>query len=184
MIPEISDTAYIFDFDDTLIYTSAKIIVRNKDNNSIIRTLSTKIYNNLNNRSLPNNEYYDYSEFNDTNLLMHEKSTNCLNILKALLKCKYNCFILTSREHPIDIFQYLYKKKIVIPGEHIICTNQEGTHYTGSDGERKLQAIIDLYNKGFRNFHIWEDSEEFKHNMEIITEKVYDINLFFHNVNI
>ena len=73
---------YIFDLDDTLFKTTAKVIVRKKNN--IIRKLSNAEYSTY---QLQDHEYYDFSEFKDANLF-NETATpihETHKILKAQL---------------------------------------------------------------------------------------------------
>ena len=87
---------FIFDLDDTLFKTTAKVIVRKKNN--IIRKLSNAEYSNY---QLQDHEYYDFSEFKDANLF-NETATpihKTHKILKAQLikESDVSVIIVTAR---------------------------------------------------------------------------------------
>ena len=65
---------FIFDLDDTLFKTTAKVIVRKKNN--IMRKLSNAEYSNY---QLQDHEYYDFSEFKDANINYNGDLTNNKN---------------------------------------------------------------------------------------------------------
>ena len=87
---------FIFDLDDTLFTTTAKVIVRKK--NKIIRRLSNAEYSNY---KLLDHEQYDFNEFKDANLF-HETAIpidRTLEILKEQLikESNVNVIIVTAR---------------------------------------------------------------------------------------
>ena len=72
----------IFDLDDTLFKTSAKVLV--KKNNSVSKKLSNKEYNEY---TLDKDEEYDYKEFSDASLFnkTSQPIEQTIGLLKTLL---------------------------------------------------------------------------------------------------
>lgn len=173
--------AYIFDFDDTLIFTTAKIYVRKISDNSVVKSYSTIEYNNLENPELDEEHYYDYSEFKALQLLKNEKPTPFLEMFGAMVRAGYDCYILTSRQIPADIEMYLIYHSIPVNPNNIICTNCKSSEFTGADHDKKAQAIIKLHNKfGYTDFHIWEDSYVYQKGM--LSAESSDISIHLHDV--
>lgn len=176
-------TAYIFDFDDTLIFTTAKILVRNKITNNIIKTLFTAEFNNAE-YTLKDSEIFDFSEFSNDDIVQNEQPTPIISIFKSLYNAGYECFIVSNRQNPQSIFKFLIGEGIInFPSDRIICTNAANSKYAELPDEKcKLNVLIDLYNDGYRSFHIWEDSELIRTSMELIVEHAYDVNIYFHDI--
>lgn len=180
----MNKTAYIFDFDDTLIYTSSLIYVRHKDTGEYRFILPTKAFN-AGEYILKDDEYFDFDEFTDLSILSNEQTTPIFEIFKACIKAGYDCFILTNRQFKQHIRQFLGEHSVTLPDERIICTNAADSKYLKSettDPMRKLAAISDLYDQGYTNFNIWEDSITMRDSIELMCEKAYDVNITFHNV--
>ena len=74
---------FIFDLDDTLFKTNAKVIVRKE--NEIVRKLSNAEYSRY---KLQANERYDFKEFEDSNLF--NRTATPIDITLEILKDKLN----------------------------------------------------------------------------------------------
>lgn len=180
---KLDKSAYIFDFDDTLIHTTANVLIKDKNTGNIIRRLTTAEFNNSTD-TLNDNEEYDFSEFTSETILQNEQPTDILKILKAMLSAGYDCFIVTNRQQQMPIYLYLISEGVItMPKNRIICTNEPGSKYAAqetSDEMRKLDVLIDLYNEGYRQFNVWEDSEKMRDAMLMILEHAYDTDIMFH----
>ena len=62
-----SSTLHVFDVDDTLVHSNAKIHVKNKKSETVNK-LTTSEYNN---HKLPADHYYDYHEFRSSKVFSH-----------------------------------------------------------------------------------------------------------------
>ena len=100
---------YIFDFDDTLFETDAKIYVIEPKTNKIIRCLSTYDYSKLENEVdfyRANGYKFDYSETGNSKTLKSAiPIIKYINYLKLLKKRNKDIVILTCRQ----FIQYIFK---------------------------------------------------------------------------
>ena len=173
---------YVFDLDDTLIHTSAKIIIRNSKN-KIIRRIPTSEYNAEQDKSvfLHDGDYFDFSEFNSYDILKNERPTDTFKIMRKRLKEGHNICILTSREDPDMIRTWLYKVHGIDITRNIgvFCTSQKDYPFTGTDAEKKRKTLDFLcYGFGESRFHVYEDSPAMMEEMGMAVEhnpKIYYI---------
>lgn len=140
---------YIFDFDDTLFETDAKIYVIEPKTNKIIRCLSTYDYSKLENEVdfyRANGYKFDYSETGNSKTLKSAiPIIKYINYLKLLKKRNKDIAILTCRSvHPIYIQRCIKKHtNIKIPIKNIICVNHELTY-------KKIKKKVFEYDMGFK----------------------------------
>ena len=140
---------YIFDFDDTLFQTDARVHIIDPINNQIIRSLTTYDYSKLENEVdfYKLNEYiFDYSEIADRKTLKNAiPISKYINYLELLNERKKDIAILTSRAvHPIYIQRCIKKHtNIKIPLNNIICVNHELTY-------KKIKKNLLDFNMGFK----------------------------------
>jgi hypothetical protein len=89
----------VFDFDDTLVQTSCKILVIDKNTNEVKREITPAEFGNQQkypHAKLKNNEEYDYSEF--THILDPKEISWTIDILKKILQSESSdAIILTAR---------------------------------------------------------------------------------------
>jgi len=64
-----SSTLHVFDVDDTLVHSNAKVHVKNAEGRTV-QKLSTSEYNN---HKLPHDHHYDYHEFRSSKVFSHSK---------------------------------------------------------------------------------------------------------------
>lgn len=153
---------YVFDLDDTLIKTTANIIVRSKDN-ELVRKIPTQIYNAEDDKKvfLSDGEHFDFEEFNSLELLAAEKTTELFELFKQLLEENHPVAIITSRENYDLIDEWLKIKGISDkPNLMIYCTFSKGFPFTGTDSERKRQVLeymSEAYD--FNEFIVYDDAE-------------------------
>lgn len=158
-------SAYIFDLDDTLIKTSAVIIIRNRNTGEELRRIPTSEYNSVENHSVfltdTETEMFDFSEFNNPDLLSNEQVSGYFENFKQVLTDGEDVYIITSREHTEHIRIWLSKHLDVIPENlKIFCTSYDGYPFTGTDAQKKrktLKCLVEQF--GYNRFHIWDDSD-------------------------
>lgn len=140
---------YIFDFDDTLFQTDARVHIIDPSTNKIIRSLTTYDYSKLEDEIdfYKLNEYiFDYSETGNPKTLKNAiPISKYVRYLKLLNKRNKDIAILTSRAfHPIHIQRCIKKHtNIKIPLNNIICVNHKLTY-------KKIKKKVLEYDMGFK----------------------------------
>jgi len=142
--------AYVFDFDDVLVKTSAMIHV--KCGTATIKKLSSKEYISY---ELKQDEYYDFFEFHDPIFIEtaaeHIMFNTLVNINNAIQKGTSSSlvFILTARETTVKLAIHLFLTSrgiSCIPLEHILIV---GDNKELSIADSKKIELENLLNKGY-----------------------------------
>ena len=140
---------YIFDFDDTLFQTDARVHIIDPATSEIVRSLTTYDYSKFEDEVdfyKLNGYIFDYSETANPKTLKDAiPISKYILYLKLLKKRNKDIAILTSRAvHPIYIQRCIKKQtNIKIPLNNIICVNHELTY-------KKIKRKILEYNMGFK----------------------------------
>ena len=182
---------WIFDFDDTLFKTSAKVYVRDKLTNLVLDSFTTsqiaenkKLYNYY----LKNSCIMDFSELGDNSsltkkFLFNSKkiNSNCIKI-KKLYNSKKKIGILTSRSTNPKLLQdtIKYHLNILIPLNYIIAVNNKkcynlikNTNKIFKNKNRKKEGLYYFYRKGYKNITFYDDD---KSNLNVAMELQKDLN--------
>ena len=154
---------HVFDIDDTLLKTAAKIKVMKGDKH--VDSLSSSQYND---HKLPRGHHYDFSEFHSAETFSKgEPVDKMMNKLKAIhknVKAKPNSKVIlatarpdldskegvlnTFRKHGVDIDNIHIHRSGNLPGE-------------GSVAEKKAQTIHNELNKGkYTHATLYDDNKE------------------------
>lgn len=149
------DQMSIFDIDDTLVVTAAKIKVYDlQDNNEY--SLTPSEYNNYERKA---HHHVDFSQFDDRDLLLNGQPIEwVLNILKKTMNKEKAVGIITARQDKQIIIDFLKKHGVKINPDFVFAVNDPKTKYKGSNAERKKQAFKDLIEMGFKNFKFFDDN--------------------------
>jgi len=153
--------AYIFDFDDTLVKTDAKVHVYKGDKK--VRSLTPEEFNTY--KQEPG-ERYDMSDFTDPRIIdkarkykMWPALENISNAVK-MGRSTSDVYILTARspKAQLPIHNFLTRQGINVPIENVICVghDDEGEHDIAADKERELKKLKDTYHE----IMFFDDSEE------------------------
>lgn len=171
-----SNRIILFDIDDTLIHTTAQIIVNKKG--KFFKKISNSEYNEY---KLGRDEEFDYSEFNDPNILDKENFTKYWQTLKREYHKGTHIGIITARSDTDMIYNFFKRKGIEIKKDLIFAVGDPKQKLNGSIAERKSIIISKLAWLGYRIFIFFDDNEsnlknakqlENKYNIKIITKKV------------
>ena len=171
-----SNKIILFDLDDTIIHTTAEIMIMKGD--KLIRHISNTEFNNY---TLKPGESYNFGEFDDPNILAKEEFTPYWNTLKREYNKGTHIGILTARGDCKMIKQFFDSKGIRIKDELIIAINDPSLGLTGTIQERKAEAIKILADGGYSLFIFFDDNEpnlqaakklERQYNIKVQTVKV------------
>lgn len=144
----------LFDVDDTLIHTTACILVKKKG--KYVKKLTNKEYNNY---KLNPGEEFDFKEFDDYKLLDNEQLTPYFETLKREYNKGTHIGIITARGNCKMIKVFLLKKGIDIKDNLIFATDDPGLCLHGTIQERKAEVISILYKRGYKKFIFFDDNE-------------------------
>lgn len=149
-----SNKLLVFDVDDTLIHTSANILV-NK-NGKHIKTIPNKEFNTY---KLKPGEEFDFSEFDDPNILSNEVFTPYWNTLKREYYKGTHISIITARSDATMIRNFFLKNGIDIKQSLIFAINDPKLHLRGTVQEKKSQIIKMLSKLGYETIVFFDDDE-------------------------
>lgn len=150
----VSNKIILFDLDDTIIHTTAEIMIMKND--KLVRRISNSEFNNY---TLKDGETFDFGEFDDPNILANEKFTKYWDTLKREYRKGTHIGILTARSNAAMIRRFFISKGIKIKDELIIAINDPKLGLTGTIQERKAEAIKILANAGYDLFIFFDDNE-------------------------
>jgi hypothetical protein len=85
--------AFIFDFDDTLAFTDAKVKIVNSQN-EILETLTPQEFNDA---KLKDGQRFDFSDFNKSSFILNGKPTKLMDLARDVFSEGHSVFILTAR---------------------------------------------------------------------------------------
>lgn len=149
-----SDKLLIFDVDDTLIHTSAKIWVMKGGKR--VKTLTNSEYNDY---KLEQGEEFDYREFNDPKILNKETFTKYWSTLKHEYRDGTHISILTARNDADMVRRFFLRNGIDIKAELVFAVGDPRLGLTGSVQEKKAKVIRDLVALGYRTLVFFDDNE-------------------------
>ena len=149
-----SNKIILFDLDDTIINTTAEIMVI-KDGKCIKRLSNSE----FNNYTLKRGESFDFGEFDDPNILAGETFTKYWETLKREYKKGTHIGILTARSNSNMIKQFFLHNGIRIKDELVIAINDASLGLKGTIQQRKAEAIGILAAAGYDLFIFFDDNE-------------------------
>ena len=150
-------TCFVFDFDDTLVVTDARIkIYRNK---AFLRALTPKEFNVY---KLKKGEVYDFREFDDREHILNAKKYKMWPTLKKVNNSIKEgkpafIYILTARGNVTKayIYEFLKRNGIEIDMHHILTVGDH--HPTSSVSVEKHQALTKLVSEYSKVFFFDDD---------------------------
>lgn len=148
-------TICIFDLDDTLVKTGAKIKVYEKDTGDLLHSLTPQQYNDFDNSC---GHVLDFNDFDDLQVLL--KGSLMISNIKILLELSksYSIGIITARSHIDSVLEFVYENKLPIEKHLIFAVNDERSSFFGNVAERKKQAFERLIKIGYNNFIYYDDN--------------------------
>lgn len=164
-----SNRIMLFDLDDTLIHTTAEILLV-KDG-KFIRKISNTEFNDY---VLKPGESFDFAEFDDPKILASSKFTKYWNTLKREYRKGTHIGILTARSNCDMIKNFLLNNGIRIKDELVMAINDPKLGLSGTIQQKKAEAIKILANAGYNTFIFFDDNEGNLQSAKKL-EKEYDI---------
>ena len=114
--------AFVFDFDDTLAFTDACVLVLGE--NSSFRRLTPAEFNRY---ELQSGERFDFSQFKNPEFILNGKPTTLIEFVATVFTEGHPVFILTARSDSVTnaIQQFLRTFSITATAVHCVGKNTE-----------------------------------------------------------
>jgi len=161
----------IFDLDDTLIHSDAKIKVYDSSNNEILTSLTPSQFNyHVKGQS----QYFSFDDFECEKILGRSRLyPNTYRSLKRYYKNGVPISIITARSNEKIILDFFKTRSVKLRPSLVYGIHNHRHPFTGSVSQRKKQAIQDLIRKGYNNFIYYDDNtENLEAAAELASEKI------------
>ena len=134
--------ALVFDFDDTLAFTDAKVHVRNEVRR-LVTSLTPKEFNEF---TLHPKQVLDFSDFDKASFILNSKPTKLIDLVKDVFSEGHSVIILTARNDCVasSIAEFLALHNVT--AKEILCVG--GWSLDIAKAKRKvLLSIIENFDK-------------------------------------
>jgi len=163
-----SNKIILFDIDDTLIKSNAKIYVLNEQN-QIIKKLTPAEYNTY---VRNDGEHFSYDEFDNEHILNEAKLTKFWDIMTEAYNSGFNVGIVTAREDKEMLIRFFLSRGVDINRYLIFPVGGNDCKFKGSIQDRKRQVIEHLSARGYQNFVFYDDNENNLREVEKMQHKI------------
>ena len=133
--------AFVFDFDDTLAFTDACVLVL--DNDDSWRKLTPSQFNLY---ELQEGERFDFSQFRNPEYILNGKPTRLVSLAKQVYKEGHDLFILTARTDSVAGAIQEFLSQFSINATAVHCVGDAGSDIAKSK-RKVLLTIIESYDK-------------------------------------
>lgn len=152
------DRLIIFDLDDTLIKTDAKIKVLNHRTKKIICELTPEQFNRFEHGP---HHVLNFDDFDSPEILREGKFIHSIfSKLKYYYKKGVPVSIVTARSSSELVREFFLENGIDIHQDLVIAINDPIYGYAGSISERKQKAITELIDAGYTDLVFFDDNED------------------------
>ena len=147
----------VFDLDDTLVISAAKIKVCNKKTGECY-SLTPEEFNSY---EKGDDEELDFDEFKSLEIMKAGKLIDYyLKIFKEAYKSKLAVGIVTARDDRTMIWKWLREHVGYRIDEDLIFAVNDPVHkFKGSISDRKKQAFVSLIELGYTDFQFYDDDD-------------------------
>jgi len=154
----VSNTLAVFDLDDTLIISSAKIQVLDVKTGKTIKSLTPAEFNFF----TPNSKHtLSFSEFEDFDILKQASFiTHVLEELQKFYNSGVHVAIVTARSNSKMIRDFFLHNGIDIHPDLVIAVNDPKQNLKGNIAERKKEALHRLVEDGYRDLIFFDDNDD------------------------
>ena len=149
----------VFDLDDTIVVTPARIWVKDKLTGEDF-SLTPEEFNTFQKKP---NQILSFDEFQSLEIMKAGKLINYyFKILKEAYRLKIAVGIVTARDNHKMIYSWLKDHlKTPIDGDLIYAVNDDRHHsFKGDIAERKKQAFREIIEQGFDDLQFYDDDVE------------------------
>lgn len=152
----MSKRIIVYDLDDTLIRSSAKIKIYDAETNEVVSSMTPSEFNyHVKNQS----HYLSFEEFNCEKILGNASIIpRTFRSLKRYISKGVPVSIVTARESKKMVMDFFRSKGVFIFPSLVFAVHDSKASFHGSIAERKKQAISLLIAKGYNDIVMYEDN--------------------------
>lgn len=152
------DKIIIFDLDDTLVKTDAKVKILDRKTHNVLCELNAQEFNEFEKQDWHS---VNYDQFDCPEILKQGKIIHYVfEILKEAYRNKIPVAILTARGDSKLVRDFFLSQDIDIHPELVIAINDPSFIFNGTIPERKMKAIEKFIDMGFKNLVFFDDHED------------------------
>ncbi len=153
-----TDKMVIFDLDDTLVKTDARIKILDSKTQRVIKELTPEQFNHFVKKK---HHVLNYDDFDSPDLLRRGNMINeIFHLLKSTYAKKIPVAILTARSDSQMVRDFFLNCGIDIHPDLVIAINDPQFKHKGTIAERKRKAIEELVDSGYKNLIFFDDNED------------------------
>ena len=154
----VSERLAVFDLDDTLIISDAKIQVLDTKTGKVIKTLTPAEFNFFK----PTSKHaLSFSEFEDFEILKRASFiTHVLEDLQKFYNSGVHVAIVTARSNSKMIRDFFLHNGIDIHSDLVIAVNDPSQKLKGNIAERKKEALHRLVEDGYKDLIFFDDNDD------------------------
>lgn len=152
------DRVVVFDLDDTVVKTDAKIKVVNSHSGKVIKEMTPEEFNFY---VASPSKFLSFEEFDDPEILRQGKFISA--VIKKLLsyhRRRIPVAIVTARSNTKLVRDFFAERGINIHPDLVIAVSDPAQGLSGSIAERKLEALKRLRKHGLEKFTFFDDNED------------------------
>lgn len=149
----------IFDLDDTLIRSNAKIKIISKKTGRVLSELTPSEFNFYSSRN--RNHSLNFDDFESEKILRESRFIRRIfNRFKKYYSEGIPVSIVTARSSSDLVRDFMLENGIDVHPDLVIAINDPKFGYSGSISERKQKAIIGLIDDGYTDLIFFDDNQE------------------------
>ncbi len=141
--------AFVFDFDDTLAFTDACVLVR--DRLETWRKLTPAEFNSY---ELQDGESFDFTEFKNPEYILNGKPTKLVQLASEVFSEGHDLFILTARSDSIADAIQEFLSQFDIKATAVHCVGDRG-----SDIARNKRKVLLTIMESYDKIYFYDDDE-------------------------
>jgi hypothetical protein len=139
----IKTKAFVFDFDDTLAFTDAKVrVVDSFDFH--VATLTPQEFNSV---KLKDGQRFDFSDFNKSSLILNGKPTKLIDLAKDVFSEGHSVFILTARANKASSAIAEFLQGFGVVAKEIHCVGSSNCGDIAKAKRKVLLSIIENFDQ-------------------------------------
>ena len=140
---KIKTKAFVFDFDDTLAFTDARVHVMDW-NNQVTASLTPQEFNSV---KLKRGESFDFSDFDKASLILNGKPTQLVDLAKDDFSEGHSVFILTARSDCASSAIAEFLKGFGVVAKEIHCVGSANGGDIAKAKRKVLLSVIENFDR-------------------------------------
>ena len=130
--------AFVFDFDDTLAFTDARVHVLSPCKSQVVASLTPQEFNSV---KLKDGQRFDFSDFDKSRLILNGKPTKLIELAREVFSEGHSVFILTARANQASSAIAEWLKGFGVIAKEIHCV---GSSNGGDIAKAKRKVLLSV----------------------------------------